>query len=262
MILTPNMSQLAKKEQSWFYWQLRTRDWTCTDTKTNYKQNKLQNKQITKQNQLQSKHNYTTKPITKQNQLHNKINYSTKPSTNCTNSEPTQQQINSMPTQNQFNTNSKSSQCFYHHCQLNPNSTQSQENQSNSINYTLSNMSYLHNIKSQDLCRCMRGLSWKCMLADITEVLGSDNGVEEDKDQQKQTVQIDRRNKLHKYKYKYQCQVNSMSHSRKGTPIKLSRIEFNHHHPWTSGGPNCPMKSKCYWRDLETDNWINTPLLL
>ena len=41
--------------------------------------------------------------------------------------------------------------------------------------------------------------------------LNSSMQINQDKDQQKQTVQIDRRDKLHKYTYKYQCQFNSMS---------------------------------------------------
>ena len=100
--------------------------------------------------------------------------------------------VNTNSTQNQFNTftiitNSMQTQSVRENSiQLNP----TQSITSNSIQSNLHQFNECH--------RWMWGMCWECMLAD--------------KDKQKQTVQIYRRNKLHKYKYKYQCQFNSMSH--------------------------------------------------
>ena len=78
-------------------------------------------------------------------------------------------------------------------------------------------MAYLHKYQVPDLCRCMWGLYWRCMLADITGVLGSDHGVEgvHNKPPTKQ-------NQLHNTNnYKIQTSTNYNHWSAQGSDVQL-----------------------------------------
>ena len=137
---TSNVSALVRW---WLHWAHTRRN------KLHKYQNQLQTNQITKQNQLQNKHSYTTKLIT------NKINCTTNQLLNRPKYKLHKLKTNA--TTSQSNTNSKSNQCFYHHCQLYPNSAQSQKlNPIRSI--TQFQTCHICTISIPDLCRCMCGL--------------------------------------------------------------------------------------------------------